>query len=315
MNWSSSSATWEAAAHRAESRKTASGAIPSAEPRSFARLETETPNSRRPRAVRRVGRGLPRSVTNCVHSRRRCFCAGLIRLRARADGAAGPCRRRMSVRRACRRPSSTDCLVASRSGPAEKKSSSGHVVRGQGPVEQKRSGVLLAHYASDRCILRPLYTPRLRYSEPPDGVLCGRLRARPARRRSAKLPAGTSRRLRGSATMPPCEGTPTARTGERRLDRARHAAESARRPLHRARERPRRPRLRPRRLAPGGLLRHHRARHRLRRLGRPDAGWERRAPRPGRRRAATAPRYSVDVVSCLAVIEHVDRPDVLAAEA
>ena len=53
MNRSSSSATWEAAAHRAESRKTASGAIPSAEPRSFARLETETPKACRPRAVRR----------------------------------------------------------------------------------------------------------------------------------------------------------------------------------------------------------------------------------------------------------------------
>ena len=42
-----------AAAHRAESRKTASGAIPSAEPRSFARLETESPTACRPRAVRR----------------------------------------------------------------------------------------------------------------------------------------------------------------------------------------------------------------------------------------------------------------------
>ena len=70
-----------------------------------------------------VGRGLPRCVTIACIATGRCR-EGTDQAACARRRTARPCRRRISVRRAARRSSSTDCLVATQ-GPAEKKSSSG----------------------------------------------------------------------------------------------------------------------------------------------------------------------------------------------
>ena len=131
-----------------------------------------------------------------------------------------------------------------------------------------------------------------------------------------QLPAGTRGGCARSATMPRCEGTPTARTGERRLDGV--LATLRRRRVDRF-------------IAPGSVLVDLGCGHAGSLLEAYSDTIERGigfdvsvGPTPAgnvelHAQAVDAPLplpdSSVDVVSCLAVIEHVDRPDVLAAEA
>ena len=112
----------------------------------------------------------------------------------------------MSVRRACRRPSSTELPRRHARTGREEVRSSGRAC-GEGPVEQERAGAARALRLLS-VILRPLYTPG--YGTPNLRMESVWL----ARRMRRSAAAGEySRRLRRSATMPRCEGTPTARTG------------------------------------------------------------------------------------------------------